>query len=116
MDNKQKYRLLCEQEKTIPVFNQAWWLDAVCGEANWDICLVEKGGQIFASMPYYMKHKYGFNLFRFLGNRNTGTSLLAVIDILYNVFELHFIPFISVFPDFRDIFIRALYPTETNNS
>ncbi|MUK39981.1 GNAT family N-acetyltransferase [Aliivibrio fischeri] len=55
---KNKYRKLCETEKSIPLFNQAWWLDSVCGEDNWDVCLVEKGNNIIASMPYYIKSKY----------------------------------------------------------
>lgn len=61
MSNKEKYRLFCEQEKTIPIFSQAWWLDAVAGE-TWDVCLVEKGDEIIASMPYVIKKRYGFVL------------------------------------------------------
>ena len=60
MTNKEKYRTLCEQESTIPIFSQAWWLDAVCGTDNWQVFLVEKGGRIDASMPIYTKKKYGF--------------------------------------------------------
>jgi lipid II:glycine glycyltransferase (peptidoglycan interpeptide bridge formation enzyme) len=61
MLNKEKYRLHCEKEKTIPIFSQAWWLGAVCDDA-WDVCLVEKGGEIVASMPYVIKKRYGFKL------------------------------------------------------
>jgi len=61
MSNKKKYRLFCEQEKTIPIFSQAWWLDAVAGDA-WDVCLVENGEEILASMPYVTKKRYGFTL------------------------------------------------------
>lgn len=61
MTNQEKYRLLCESESSIPLFNQAWWLDAVVG-ANWDVCLVEKGGSIHAAMPYVTTSKYGFTL------------------------------------------------------
>jgi len=61
MTNKEKYRLFCEAEKTISIFSQAWWLDSVCGDA-WDVCLVEKNGQIHASMPYGIKKRYGFTL------------------------------------------------------
>jgi hypothetical protein len=59
--NKQKYRQFCEQESTIPIFSQAWWLDAVAGD-NWDVCMVEKGGQILATMPYVVKKKFGLTL------------------------------------------------------
>ena len=59
--NKEKYRLFCEQQKTISIFSRAWWLDAVAGE-TWDVCLVENGEEILASMPYIKKKRYGFTL------------------------------------------------------
>jgi lipid II:glycine glycyltransferase (peptidoglycan interpeptide bridge formation enzyme) len=62
MTNKQQYSEFCKKEKDIPVFSQPWWLDAVCGEKNWDVALVEKGGQIWGSMPYLKIKKYIFNM------------------------------------------------------
>ena len=59
MTNKEKYSEFCQKEKNIPIFSKDWWLDAVCGENNWDVALVEKGGQIMASMPYYTKNIKG---------------------------------------------------------
>ncbi|MBF4337854.1 methicillin resistance protein, partial [Vibrio anguillarum] len=61
MTNKEKYRQLCEQELTIPIFSQAWWLDAVAGD-NWDVCIVEKGEKIQATMPYIIQKKFGLTL------------------------------------------------------
>ncbi|MFV9997581.1 MAG: GNAT family N-acetyltransferase [Arsenophonus endosymbiont of Dermacentor nuttalli] len=58
MSNKEKYRQLCKRESTIPVFSQAWWLDAVAGE-NWDVAVVDKGEEIQAVMPYVLKKRYG---------------------------------------------------------
>lgn len=58
MTPKEKYRQLCKNEKTIPIFSKDWWMDAVCGEDNWDVLIVEKGGEIVASMPVYIKQKY----------------------------------------------------------
>jgi hypothetical protein len=55
---KDAYRTLCDVETSIPLFSQAWWLDAVAGN-NWDVALVEKGGEIVASMPYVIKQRYG---------------------------------------------------------
>ena len=52
-----KYRNLCEVE-CVPLFSQAWWLDAVAGDANWDVALVESGGDIVAAMPYVMRRKH----------------------------------------------------------
>lgn len=53
MTDKEKYRLLCETETNIPLFSQAWWLDTVCGEKNWNVVLVEDHRQIHAAMPFY---------------------------------------------------------------
>lgn len=60
MTPKEKYRRLCKEEKTIPIFSKDWWMDAVCGENNWDVLIVEKDEQIIASMPIYIKKKFGF--------------------------------------------------------
>ena len=59
MGNKEKYRILCKNESSIPIFSKDWWLDSVAGD-SWDVILVEKGGQILASMPFITKVSYGF--------------------------------------------------------
>jgi Acetyltransferase (GNAT) domain len=61
LDNKNKYRIFCEKEESIPIFSKDWWLDAIVGEDNWDIVLVEKGEQIIASLPYVKKQKLFFD-------------------------------------------------------
>lgn len=58
---KEKYRLFCAEEKTIPIFSQPWWLDAVAGD-SWDVCLVEKGGIVVASMPYTRSSRLGMTV------------------------------------------------------
>ncbi len=62
MTNKEKYREFCTKEKNIPIFSKDWWLDSVCGKDNWDVVLVEKGGQIVASLPYYKTKKAIFDI------------------------------------------------------
>ena len=52
MSNQTKYRAFCRNEPCLPVFSKDWWLDAVCGEAGWDVALVEKGDQIIGTMPF----------------------------------------------------------------
>jgi len=38
--NKERYREFCQKQDTeLPIFHQDWWLDAVCGTANWDACI-----------------------------------------------------------------------------
>lgn len=59
MSAKEKYLTLCSQEKSICVYDQPWWLDAVCGPENWDVVLYEKSGRILGAMPYYVKEKMG---------------------------------------------------------
>jgi hypothetical protein len=59
MTEKEKYREFCKTELTIPIFSRDWWLDAVCGEENWDVAVVEHGGDIVATLPYKKNVKYG---------------------------------------------------------
>ena len=61
-NNKNMYTYLCMEESTISIFSQPWWLNSIVGEDNWDVCVVEKNGQVIASMPYVMKNKLGFKL------------------------------------------------------
>ncbi len=58
--NKEQYRQLCKNVKNIPLFSKDWWLDAVCGENNWNVVLVEKGGSVIGSLPYFLKKRAGF--------------------------------------------------------
>lgn len=58
MTNKDRYRQLCKTERSICVYDQPWWLDAVCGEGNWDVLLYEKG-TLLAAMPYYVRRRLG---------------------------------------------------------
>jgi len=60
--SKKLYRELCSCNPSIPIFSQAWWLDIVVDENNWDVCLVEKGGEVVASMPYVIKNRLNFKL------------------------------------------------------
>lgn len=62
MNNKEKYRELCKKENSIPLFSNDWWLDATAGENNWDVALIEKGGEITATFPYVVSKKIIFKL------------------------------------------------------
>jgi hypothetical protein len=62
MVNREKYREFCKKEDGISIFSKDWFLDSVCGKDNWDVALVEKGGSIIASMPYFRKKKAIFNI------------------------------------------------------
>lgn len=59
-EHKDKYQQFCELNK-LPIFAQAWYLDAVCNDGTWDAAIVEENGEILAVMPYFMKRKFGFH-------------------------------------------------------
>ncbi|MFL1455733.1 GNAT family N-acetyltransferase [Marinobacter sp. GN3S48] len=58
---KDVYRELCENELSIPLFSQAWWLDAVAGDA-WNVVLATKGKQVVGALPYVIRKRWGFSL------------------------------------------------------
>lgn len=60
LTDKQKYRELCKKESSIPIFSRDWWLDAVIGENNWDVAIIERGEEIIACFPYVIKRKLIF--------------------------------------------------------
>jgi len=43
------------------IFSQPWWLDAVA-PGQWGEVTVDKGGQLFARLPYVVKKRRGFTL------------------------------------------------------
>lgn len=52
MRNKELYKMFCKS-RYIPIFSQPWWLDAVCGEDNWDVYIVKRDNNLYAAMPYF---------------------------------------------------------------
>ncbi|MDR0995932.1 MAG: GNAT family N-acetyltransferase [Tannerella sp.] len=54
MKEKESYRRLCGERADIPLYTQAWWLDAACGSAErWEVLLYREKGQLRAAMPLY---------------------------------------------------------------
>ena len=64
MDIKEKYRTLCQSEKSIPLSSRDWWLDIVAGESNWQVAAVEKNGEIVASLPYLPAKQMGLSVLK----------------------------------------------------
>lgn len=56
MTNKELYQDFCTKVY-VPIYSKSWWMDAICGEENWDVWLYEKGGEIVAAMPYYLEQR-----------------------------------------------------------
>jgi hypothetical protein len=69
-EGKAQYRQFCQDNKdanttgtNISVFGQPWFLDAVCGAENWDICMdIEQNGRINGVLPYFITKKWGFKI------------------------------------------------------
>lgn len=59
MTNKERYEKFCEKTY-VPVFSKPWWLDAVCGEENWDVWICGEGADIVACMPYFKQNRNGY--------------------------------------------------------
>jgi len=57
MTGKERYRILCKNEFSIPIYSRDWWLDCVCGESNWEVLLYLRNEEIEAAMPYYVPCK-----------------------------------------------------------
>lgn len=55
-ERKEKYINFCRTIYT-PIFSEAWWMDAICGEENWDVWLYEKGTNVLAAMSYYLQKR-----------------------------------------------------------
>jgi hypothetical protein len=60
VNNKELYLKLTNVHPEIGIYNQPWWLDAVCGDNNWDVVFsYDKNEKIQGSMTYYIKEQYG---------------------------------------------------------
>ena len=58
--NKARYHTLCEEQGSrIPLFQQHWWMEAVCMGKEWDVLLAERQGRIEGALPYLIGKKYG---------------------------------------------------------
>jgi len=60
--NKERYRILCNDRNDIPLFMQAWWMDAVCNNKNWDVLFYKKEEKIIAVWVYHYVKKFGFKI------------------------------------------------------
>lgn len=61
-DRKARYADFC-QSHYVPMHLQPWWLDAVCSEGRWDVCLAtDGGGKILGAMPFYKTRRLGLSV------------------------------------------------------
>lgn len=60
----QTYIAFCESAN-VPDFNRPWWLDAVCGPANWGVAMAkDKKGEPAAALPYFKSSVKGLPALR----------------------------------------------------
>lgn len=59
--SRNAYRELCDTESSIPLFSQAWWLDAVAEDA-WDAVLAYQGDQVVGTLPFAVRRRLGLTL------------------------------------------------------
>ncbi len=59
---KHKYKRICNEESSIPIFSRDWWLDATAGSNDWDVALVEEQDHVLACMPYLRKKRGCLNV------------------------------------------------------
>lgn len=61
-ERKTRYADFC-QTHYVPMHLQPWWLDAVCAEGEWDVCLAtDGGGKIWGAMPFVKTQRLGFSV------------------------------------------------------
>lgn len=60
MSAKARYREFCRTAPDVPVFAQAWYLDACATGGDWDVVLADEQGQTVAALPYFYKQKGPF--------------------------------------------------------
>lgn len=59
IDNKEKYREICRQNSTIPLFLQYWWMEAACG-SDWNVLLsYDNNGLLRGVFVYHYVKKFG---------------------------------------------------------
>ncbi len=57
---KNHYIAFCQSNSVIPLYMQAWWLDAVCAHGSWNVCLAyDDAEQIEGVLVYYLTQKKG---------------------------------------------------------
>lgn len=60
MMNVAKYRKWCLETKHVPLFAQAWWLDAVCGIDNWSVACLDHD-EVTILLPYFQFRSKGLS-------------------------------------------------------
>lgn len=61
--NKEKYKKICEEQDSIPIFLRYDWYNNMMFNSNeWDVVIEEEGGNIIGFIPYYIIKKVNFKI------------------------------------------------------
>lgn len=52
LEIKRVYKEFVDKNDMASVFDENWWMDAVCGEDNWNVIIAKSGDSIIGAMPY----------------------------------------------------------------
>ncbi len=133
-DNKTAYISFSDGEETLPIFMQAWWLDAVCRDTGleWDVALVkDKSHTIVAALTYAYRSKWGLKIItvppltKYMGiwqrpltyptnHENSNEEQIRIKSLLAQMPDYHRIT-LQLCPDIKDhsVFTWAGYNVET---
>lgn len=60
LNTKQAYIDFCATQRDLPIYFQPWYLDSVCIDGEWDAAIATANKQVIGVLPYFLKHKSGF--------------------------------------------------------
>ena len=114
MPAKARYRDFCHSAPDVPVFAQAWYLDACATGGDWDVVLAHDQDRIVAALPYFYKQK---GPFRYVTMppfvKMLGPYLLPEYRGVLKKEHALLEELIKQLPDFA-AFKQNFYPTATN--
>ena len=62
---KEQYIKFCANTEGVSIFGQPWFLDAVCGSENWNVCMdFAKNGEVDGVLVYHFVKKWGFTILK----------------------------------------------------
>ena len=59
-NNKERYKIFCEEHPEIPLFMQHWWMEAASVGKEWDVLFYEENQKIKGCFVYLLVKKMGF--------------------------------------------------------
>ena len=59
LGSTEQYRALCGECPMIPLFSQAWWLDAVAGTDNWSAVVALRKEEVVGALPFVWSYRWG---------------------------------------------------------